>query len=159
MQGASIKSVVQKGLGENARLVMVVHPLLESRLRAAVELIGRLDFVRSPPRAIRVIEEEFVMSVGLIDRFRDRLPFEDGDPVVTLGEGSTPLVHAPHLSERVGAEVWLKLEGANPTGLVQGPRHDLRGVAPPCARAPRPSSARRRATPPRARPPTRRAPG
>jgi len=60
MQGASIKSVVQKGLGENARLVMVVHPILESRLRAAVELIGRLEFLRSPPRAIRVIEEEFV---------------------------------------------------------------------------------------------------
>jgi homoserine dehydrogenase len=59
MQGASIKSVVQKGLGENARLVMVVHPLLESRFFAAVALVGRLDFVRSPPRAIRVIEEEF----------------------------------------------------------------------------------------------------
>ena len=53
---------------------------------------------------------------GLIERFRDRLPFEQGDPVVSIGEGSTPLVHAPHLSERVGAEVWLKLEGANPTG-------------------------------------------
>jgi homoserine dehydrogenase len=59
MQGASIKSVVQKGLGENARLVMVVHPLLESRFFAAVELIGRLDFVRAKPRAIRVIEEQF----------------------------------------------------------------------------------------------------
>jgi threonine synthase len=35
---------------------------------------------------------------------------------VSLGEGSTPLVHAPSLSERVGSEVWLKLEGANPTG-------------------------------------------
>jgi homoserine dehydrogenase len=60
MQGASIKSVVQKGLGENARLVMVVHPILESRLRAAVALIGQLEFLRSPPRAIRVIEEEWV---------------------------------------------------------------------------------------------------
>jgi homoserine dehydrogenase len=59
MQGASIKSVVQKGLGQNARLVMVVHPILESRLRAAVELIGRLEFLRSPPRAIRVIEDEW----------------------------------------------------------------------------------------------------
>ena len=38
------------------------------------------------------------------------------DPVVSLGEGSTPLVHAPGLSERVGAEVWCKLEGLNPTG-------------------------------------------
>src|SRR3712207_1414092 len=53
---------------------------------------------------------------GLIDRYRDRLPFAADDPVVTMGEGSTPLVRAEHLSERVGAEVWLKLEGANPTG-------------------------------------------
>jgi threonine synthase len=53
---------------------------------------------------------------GLIERFRHRLPFADGDPVVSMGEGSTPLVEAPVLSERVGARVWLKLEGANPTG-------------------------------------------
>jgi homoserine dehydrogenase len=59
LQGASVKSVVQKGLGENARLVMVVHPILESRLRAGVELIAGLDFVRARPRVIRVIEEEF----------------------------------------------------------------------------------------------------
>ena len=59
MQGASIKSVVQRGLGDNARLVMVLHPLLESRFYAALRLIGQLDFMRSPPRAIRVIEEEF----------------------------------------------------------------------------------------------------
>ncbi len=53
---------------------------------------------------------------GLIERYRDRLPFAAEDPVVSLGEGSTPLVLAPRLSERAGAEVWLKLEGANPTG-------------------------------------------
>jgi homoserine dehydrogenase len=59
-QGASIKSVVQHGLGEHARLVMVVHPLAESRLREALKRIGALDFLRSTPRAIRVIEEEFM---------------------------------------------------------------------------------------------------
>ena len=53
---------------------------------------------------------------GLIERYRDRLPFAEGDPVVTLREGSTPLVHARRLSDETGAEVWLKLEGANPTG-------------------------------------------
>jgi len=53
---------------------------------------------------------------GLIERYRDRLPFAPGDPVVSLQEGSTPLVPAPQLSDRVGAEVWLKIEGANPTG-------------------------------------------
>src|SRR6478735_4429797 len=60
LQGASIRSVVQKGLGENARLVMVTHPLLESKFYAALELIGGLDFMRSRPRAIRVIDEEFL---------------------------------------------------------------------------------------------------
>src|SRR5947199_9397668 len=53
---------------------------------------------------------------GIIERYRDRLPFGPDDPVVTLDEGSTPLVAAPRLSERAGTEVWLKLEGANPTG-------------------------------------------
>jgi threonine synthase len=53
---------------------------------------------------------------GLIERYRDRLPFAADDPVVSLHEGSTPLVHAPRLSELVGAEVHLKLEGSNPTG-------------------------------------------
>jgi threonine synthase len=53
---------------------------------------------------------------GLIDRYRDRLPFAPGDPAISLHEGSTPLVPAPRLSEQVGAEVLLKLEGANPTG-------------------------------------------
>src|SRR5438067_2752471 len=53
---------------------------------------------------------------GLIERYRDRLPFAAGDPVVSMGEGSTPLVLAERLSERVGAEAWLKLEGLNPTG-------------------------------------------
>jgi homoserine dehydrogenase len=60
LQGASIRTLVQKGLGDNARLVMTVHPILESRFFAALALIGQLDFMRSPPRAIRVIEEEFV---------------------------------------------------------------------------------------------------
>src|SRR5438045_7987643 len=56
------------------------------------------------------------MPPGLIERFRDRLPFEPGDPIVSMGEGSTPLVRADHVSELVGRDVWLKLEGLNPTG-------------------------------------------
>jgi homoserine dehydrogenase len=60
LQGASIKTLVQHGLGDDARLVMTVHPILESRLYAALRLIGRLEFMRAEPRAIRVIEEEFV---------------------------------------------------------------------------------------------------
>jgi threonine synthase len=54
--------------------------------------------------------------VPLIERYRDRLPFAPGDPLVSLQEGSTPLLRAPVLSEMVGATVRLKLEGANPTG-------------------------------------------
>ena len=53
---------------------------------------------------------------GLIEAYRDRLPVTDATPVVTLHEGNTPLVPAPVLSQRIGAEVYLKVEGANPTG-------------------------------------------
>ena len=59
LQDVSVKSVVQKGLGDQARLVMVVHPVLESRFEAAMELIAGLDVMRAAPRAIRVLEEEF----------------------------------------------------------------------------------------------------
>ena len=55
----SVKSVVQRGLGDQARLVMVVHPVLESRFSGAMAELARLDVLRSPPRAIRVLEEEF----------------------------------------------------------------------------------------------------
>src|SRR3954464_1363821 len=53
---------------------------------------------------------------GLIERYRDRLPFGPDDPVVTLNEGSTPLVLAERISEHLETEVWLKVEGATPTG-------------------------------------------
>ena len=56
----SVKSVVQKGIGNDARLVMVVHRCPESRFMDAVEEIGRLGSLRSKPRFIRVIEEVFV---------------------------------------------------------------------------------------------------
>ncbi len=59
LQGVSVKSVVQRGLGDDARLDMVAHRVLESKFLAAVDLIGRLDFLRAPPRFIRVIEETF----------------------------------------------------------------------------------------------------
>ncbi len=53
---------------------------------------------------------------GVIEEYRDRLPVSDATPVVTLREGGTPLIHSCELSERTGAQVWLKFEGANPTG-------------------------------------------
>ena len=53
---------------------------------------------------------------GVIHEYADRLPSLAGAPIVTLGEGGTPLIHAAHLSELVGAEVFVKFEGVNPTG-------------------------------------------
>jgi threonine synthase len=53
---------------------------------------------------------------GLVEEYRQYLPVSDETPVVTLLEGNTPLISAPRLSERLGAQVWLKVEGANPTG-------------------------------------------
>jgi homoserine dehydrogenase len=58
--GASIKSVVQRGLGDRAQLMMVIHPLAHSSLNVALAAIGRLEHVRSAPRAISVIDEEYV---------------------------------------------------------------------------------------------------
>jgi len=53
---------------------------------------------------------------GVIGEYRDRLPVPATGPVVTLGEGGTPLLPAPALSAMTGCEVYLKVEGANPTG-------------------------------------------
>jgi threonine synthase len=53
---------------------------------------------------------------GLIEEYRDRLPVTDRTPVVTLLEGGTPLVPATRISQLTGCEVYLKVEGANPTG-------------------------------------------
>ncbi|MCP2249427.1 threonine synthase [Lentzea aerocolonigenes] len=53
---------------------------------------------------------------GLINAYRDRIEIPEGAEVVTLHEGGTPLVHAKRLSEVTGSDVWVKVEGANPTG-------------------------------------------
>jgi threonine synthase len=53
---------------------------------------------------------------GVIEEYRDRLPVGDSTPVITLREGGTPLVPALVVSQQTGCDVWLKVEGANPTG-------------------------------------------
>ncbi|MDN5755064.1 MAG: pyridoxal-phosphate dependent enzyme, partial [Micrococcaceae bacterium] len=53
---------------------------------------------------------------GVIREYASRLPVDDSTRVITLGEGGTPLVFAPALSELTGSEVYLKVEGMNPTG-------------------------------------------
>jgi homoserine dehydrogenase len=55
----SVRSVVQRGMGDDARLAMVMHEVSEKSFDAALAKIGKLKFLRSPPRSIRVIEEEF----------------------------------------------------------------------------------------------------
>ena len=56
------------------------------------------------------------MATALVERYRERLPLSPSTPIVTLGEGGTPLLPAPRLSHRLGLDIWLKWEGANPTG-------------------------------------------
>src|SRR5256885_2803483 len=55
-------------------------------------------------------------DMPLAERYRDRLPLTAATPIVSLGEGGTPLLPAPRLSARLGLEIWLKWEGQNPTG-------------------------------------------
>src|ERR1700760_4559600 len=57
-------------------------------------------------------------SRGVIERYRQFLPVSDSTPIISLGEGNTPLIYSPRLSERVGrnCEVYIKYEGLNPTG-------------------------------------------
>ena len=84
----------------------------QGRPRAVLSVALRPEAAPRPVGHFAMLEP----MTGLIERYRERLPFAPEDPVVSLGEGSTPLVLAPRLSERAGVEVWLKLEGANPTG-------------------------------------------
>ena len=97
-----MSSVVQKGLGENARLVMVTHPILESRFFAARRADrGRSTSCARAPRAIRVIDESSrePLMPGLIERYRDRLPFAAGDPVVIAQRGlDAARARAAHLA-------------------------------------------------------------
>ena len=58
--GISVRSVVQRGLGDDARLVMVMHESSERDFEAALGEISKLEFLRSAPRVLRVMEEEFV---------------------------------------------------------------------------------------------------
>ena len=68
---------------------------------------------------------------GLIARYREWLPLADTDPVITLGEGSTPLVLAERLSDELGCETWVKVEGANPTGSFKDRGMTLAVSVPP----------------------------
>jgi threonine synthase len=68
--------------------------------------------------------------MGVIERYRDRLPVGPSTPVLTLGEGGTPLVRSERLSTKLGVDLWFKCEGANPTGSFKD-----RGMAVAVAKA------------------------
>ncbi len=53
---------------------------------------------------------------GVLREYADRLDISDATPIISLGEGGTPLIKADALSHRTGAKVWVKFEGMNPTG-------------------------------------------
>ena len=63
---------------------------------------------------------------GVMNEYRDRLPFGDEVKPVTLGEGGTPLIHAPALSVQTGNTVYLKIRGDEPHRIFQRPWHDER---------------------------------
>ena len=57
-----------------------------------------------------------ISSRGVVARYFDQLPVSEATPIVSLGEGDTPLIHSERLSDKLGVELWLKCEGLNPTG-------------------------------------------
>ena len=89
----------------------------------------------------------------MLREYADRLNVTDATPVITLGEGGTPLIPAAALSARTGAKVWVKFEGMNPTGSFKD-RGMTMAISRPSSTARRPSSARPPATPRPPRPPT-----
>jgi threonine synthase len=68
--------------------------------------------------------------MGVIARFRERLPVTVATPELTLGEGSTPLIRSTRLGDALGVELWFKFEGTNPTGSFKD-----RGMAVAVAKA------------------------
>jgi threonine synthase len=68
--------------------------------------------------------------MGVIARYRDRLPVTDATPELTLGEGGTPLIRSRRLGDSLGVELWFKFEGMNPTGSFKD-----RGMAVAVAKA------------------------
>ena len=122
----SIRAMEQVGLAAEARLIFLTHVAREGDLLATIDELRRHQAVdrvergaAGHRRAGRRRGSGSVVTAGwrgVMEEYRDFLPITEKTPVVTLLEGGTPLVPAPRLSERVGAEVWLKVEGANPTG-------------------------------------------
>ena len=119
-----ISSVIQpeEHEPESVPLVLMVHTATQRADQFRHRQDRQTGLCKAPPRLIRVEtfsdEPSSYHDRGLIARYREYLPVTDATPVVSLNEGSTPLIHSPRLSELVGrdAEVFIKYEGLNPTG-------------------------------------------
>ena len=137
VEGVSVARLVQQPASDAAVLHIVTHEAPAGRVEAALEAIRELPVSRGKPdgdsrrlaarrRGARLgmtlpaapeSSRSAAMTRPLIERFRDRLPVSGATPVVSLGEGSTPLLAAPRLAEAAGVrELWLKWEASNPTG-------------------------------------------
>ena len=120
----SIEAVRQASRGHEAQLVIVTHTARDAALAATIRDWRRCPWCARSPASCAwrgkknepVTEHAARPWRGVIAEYRDRLPVTDATPVVTLREGGTPLLPAPVLSARTGCEVYLKVEGANPTG-------------------------------------------
>ena len=162
--GVSIETVRQEKHGERRRRCSSSSPTraTDAALSATVEALRRLE---SCARALSVMRVEGTLSVtqqwrGVIARVRRpaarRTAHAGRQPAA---RAARRWCRAEHLSELTGCEVHLKVEGAQPDRLVQGPRHDGGDLQGRARRARPPSSARRPATPARRRPPTPQRPG
>jgi Threonine synthase len=104
---------------------IVTHSAPDAALASCVDDLGTMDVVGAVASVMRVegggrrvsprAPATRVSWPGVIRQYRDRLPAAADTPVITLGEGATPLLPAPVVSARTGCEVYLKVEGANPT--------------------------------------------
>ncbi len=126
----SIKSVWQEGTGDDARLVFITHRAREGPFQHAVGelrgLAGRRRGAERPSGRGRGVGAMAHLWRGVIEEYRDRLPVTASTPVVTLGEGGTPLVRSEPLSQRDRVRGLAEVRGREPDGLVQGPRDDAR---------------------------------
>ncbi len=83
--------------------------------------------------------------IGLIERYRDRLPVSDNTKIISIGEGSTPLIKLSRIPEILGKniEIYVKYEGLNPTSSFKDRGSKAAKMSPPAPKAysnPGPSS-------------------
>ena len=125
----SIARLLQHANGDGAAVHVVTHEAREGSLDEALAAIAALPEVRKRAAAVprRLRPRRRGARMGVIDRYRDRLPVGPDDAALTLGEGSTPLIRAPRLSEQLGVELCLKCEGMNPTGSFKDRGMSRRG--------------------------------